>query len=239
MRRLTVLFFILALVLAVTGLVLLFVIEPSDEARLADVTEVAKWLMTLSAGIATAGAVAGVFKAAEAERARRDAWAAQLDELMASHDAVQVARLRVKAHQTARTYSQQISELAEVRARLRRIGDDAAVVEVEGLRGDLKTMWKYLEALGLEYEKHYLRVARQQRADEAWLAHLVKEHANDPHGLPDEFFLPTRAGRALRDSGDFEKLRAFTDDKAFEAGDFRRGFEAARETLKRLAGYRS
>jgi hypothetical protein len=151
---------------------------------------------------------------------------------------------------TAKTYSEQIQELIRVGATLRRIAAEPDVHKDRELRDAINQMYGYLAKLALEYQKHYLPVARQQRVDEERLKLLAKDAAKTPapekltaveltpEELAAEVRQPMRAGRMLQNAKLFPGLAAFRDNGKFECSDFRRGYETAKRLLEKHAGIR-
>lgn len=233
MGKLILLFIGLAVLFAAAGIRVLMAGSVSDP----DMIEIGRWLLTLSAGSATAGAFTAAFRLVESRRVERESWGRRLSELMAGHDAVQVAKSRIAAHKTARAYSEEVTRLTAVRAQLRRLDDEPDVRDADLLRVSLKRMWTYLEDLGVEYEAKYLRAARQQRADEAWLTTQAKRYAEKSEQPPDEFFGALPAGQLLENAKEFPNLVAFL--KEFEKSKFIIGFKDARDELEKRSGVRS
>jgi hypothetical protein len=126
-----------------------------------DNTEVGKWLLTLSSALFVAGAVSTVVRLVEAARTEREKWAERLHDLMAARDTVSIARLLLSAHATAKTYREQVGELIQVRALLRRLRTEPEMAQDRDLSAAFDAMLNYLDQLGREYEVSYLSVARQ------------------------------------------------------------------------------
>src|SRR6266852_984856 len=136
--------------------------------------EVGKWLLTVAAAFVLTGVLSVGVKQIDQRRSEREAWHAVLKDLVAASQTVLVARLRLRAQQSALTYQEQLAELSRVRVELRGIEATGLVIGEKSLQEDISKMRRYLEALGSEYEAGYLRVARQQRLDELWLAERMK-----------------------------------------------------------------
>jgi hypothetical protein len=233
-RALTIGFLACAAVATAGALVLLNLSHTVDVAA-----EVGKWLLTVAAALVLTGALSMVAKQIDQRRAEREAWHAVLHDLVAADQTVLLARLRLAAHRSARTYRDQLAELMRARVELRRI------LAISFVAGDLplfrliRAMRLYLDALGLEYESGYLRVARQQRLDEVWLTEQMKA-ATDGAGIPQLPALlaePTQAWRMLEDPACFPRLAALLDDKAFALDTFRISYKLAKTYLETKAGY--
>ncbi|HEY5786001.1 MAG TPA: hypothetical protein VIT65_14615 [Microlunatus sp.] len=126
--------------------------------------ELAKWLLTLGVGLVTAGAIAGVYKMMDLREGRSAVWRSKLVDVTGAYDAVLKPRMRMIAHSSARTYSLEMENLVGAREALRRTFPKGEVDD--NTRAEAKRMWKYLEALGLEYQNEYFRAARRQRAED-------------------------------------------------------------------------
>lgn len=234
--RLTILLGALSVIAAATGITLL-VNSSSSDARF----EVAKWLLGLSTVLFGAGVLGAVLRLSDLTRARRESWARHLQDVVAAHDTAQLASRLLPAHATAKTYSEQMVRINEVRGILRRITTSEDLHDEPRLRNLLKAMRGYLKELTLEYNKNYLPVARQQRLDEAVLDVRLKQQAA-ASTAPDFPLVPAElagvlpAGRALEDIKRFPFLHGFR--YAFEETEFRKAYEAAKPILEEKAGVR-
>lgn len=200
--------------------------------------EVGKWLLTLGTALAVTGALSAAIKQRDERRARRSAWEARLNTVIAANHAVVVIRLMLRAHKTARTYRDQIAELIRVRSQLRTLHADGAVMMVAELHAAVKEMRGYLDAIGWEYEAGYLPVARQQLVDERRLTTAVQAAADKPPGttLDEELIAPMPAWALLTDPARFPNLVAFLDDESFRASPYRTSYEDAKRLLEAQAG---
>ena len=178
--------------------------------------ELGRWLLTLAAGAALTGALSVVFRQIDGRRTERDAWHAVLNDLVAASQTVLLARLRLSAHRSARTYQEQLS-----------------------------AMRKHLDQLGAEYEAGYLQVSRQQRLDEEWLTQQLKSAAAElappgppPPLLPDHLANPPRAWLLLQERGQFPRLAALLDETIFSIDAFWASYKLAKRHLESLAGHR-
>lgn len=190
--------------------------------------ELAKWLLTLGVGLLTAGAVAGVYKLMDLRESRIAVWRAKLADLTAAYDAVQKARMRMIAHQSARAYSLEMENLVGARELLRRTFPEG---EVDAdTRAQAEWMWKYIEDLGLEYQADYFGVSRQQRADEAALDAKIKRYVEGDAGALDSDYFD--APGAYKQIEAFPKYGAFIDPKKFETSAFVISYKTLRDRLR-------
>jgi hypothetical protein len=202
--------------------------------------EVGKWMLTLAVGLALTGALSMVVKLIDQRRSERDAWHAVLDELVTANQIVLLARSRLGAHRTAKTYQEQSSELMRARVILRQLRAIGIVSDDPPLQAHITAMAEYLDAFGWEYEKGYLRVARQQRLDELWLDAKLKEtnerEAGGTPRLPAPLELPTEAWRLLADASRFPRLAALLDTDVWSIDRFRGSYKLAKGRLEAHAG---
>ncbi|MGQ4383292.1 VOC family protein [Streptomyces sp. SAS_270] len=226
---------VLALASATLGISLLNIGQPSDTP-----TELGKWLLQLASVFAGTGVVSSALRQADLARAQREAWAELLQDLITAHDKVQLAVRMLSAHATAKTYSDQVQHVSEVREVLRRIMSSPQVHEDMSLRVALGRMRKDLKYLVKEYEGNYLPVARQQRLDEEYLTYklktLIQGGADISPLIPDSLTRPLPAWQKLNNSSEFPRLNAFLN--GYKASDFRRAYETAKPILERNAGIR-
>lgn len=200
--------------------------------------EVGRWLLTVAAAFVLTGALSVVVKQIDERRSEREAWHTVLNDLVAANQTVTLARLRLEAHQSAKTYQEQLAELMRARVELRRICAIGIVIGGPPLRDHVDAMQWYLDALGFEYEKGYLRVARQQRLDELWLDDQMKAANSDgAPELPDALAVPTEAWRLLKDPNRFPRLAALLDGDAYAIDTFRRNYKRAKACLEERAGF--
>jgi len=201
--------FVLALcaVVAVAGAFVLLHMSHTADFDL----EVGKWLLTVALAFALTGALAIVVKQIDQRRSERQAWQDILNDLVGANQKVILARVRLQAHQSAKTYQEQLAEVMAVRVEVRRIGALDIVNRDDTLSGQITAMREYLDALGREYAAGYLRVARQQRLDEAWLTKQVNEAKDGESAplLPDQLAGPTLAWCLLKDASQFPGSRRF------------------------------
>jgi hypothetical protein len=199
--------------------------------------EVGKWLLTVAAALVLTGALSVAVKQIDQHRSEREAWHTVLNDLVAANQTVTLARFRLLAHQSATTYQEQLAELMRARVELRRICAIGIVIGGPPLRDHVGAMQKYLDALGSEYERGYLRVSRQQRLDELWLDDQMKTaNSGGAPVLPDALAEPTEAWRLLKDPKGFPRLAALLDDDAYRIDTFRTNYKRAKACLEERAG---
>jgi len=210
--------------------------------RTADVdAETGKWLLTVSAGLVITGALSLAVKQIDQRRNDRESWHGVLNDLVAANQTVMLARLRLTSHRTAKSYHEQLEELMGARVELRRMNAIGMVIGDPTLRGHISAMREYLDALGREYEREYLAVARQQRLDELWLSDQMKAActgAADP-ALPAALAEPTQAWRTLMDPTRFPRLARLLDPDVFPVDVFRTNYKLAKRCLEHHAGLAS
>jgi hypothetical protein len=204
--------------------------------------EVGKWLLTLAVALVVTGALSMVVHQIDVWRSRREAWHTVLNDLVAANQKVVVARVRLDALQSAGAYQEQLAEVTGARVELRRISALDFVTRDRSLRDQISAMRKYVDLLGMEYEAGYLRVARQQRLDEAWLDEAMTKAAQDAASapapeLPDRLAEPTRAWLLLKDAARFPKFGALLDDDAYAIDAFRTNYKFAKDRLEVHAGF--
>lgn len=225
---------VLGVAVAASGVVFL---ESSSKA---DVNaELGKWLLTVAAGLVITGALSAVVKDIDQRRTEREAWHALLNDLVAANQTFALARLRLVARQSAKSYQEQLDEFMRARVELRRIKATRIVIGEPPLHECISAMVDYLDALGREYEARYLPVARQQRLDELWLSDQMKA-ANTGDGapaLPELLEKPTEAWRQLQNRARFPRLaRLLCQD--FRIDVFRANYKLAKGRLEMHAGFR-
>jgi hypothetical protein len=224
---------ILASLVAALGIVFVASSESDDPLRV-----IGSWLLQLSLVFAGTGVVSVVVRQSEVSRARREAWAESLHQLIGAHDEVQMASRLLSAHATAKTYAEQIKVLTSARGVLRRLASSPGIYEHESLHEELMKMRSYLKDLVKEYQQKYLRVARQQRLDELVLDYRLKSlAAADDQAfpvVPDDLGKPLPAGLSLQDADQFPLLNDFRTN--FKAGEFRSSYEAAKPLIQQKAG---
>lgn len=201
--------------------------------------EVGNWLLTVTAALVLTGALSMVVKQIDQRRSERQAWHGILNDLIAANQKLILARVRLQAHRSAKTYQEQLAEVMAARVEVRRIGALDIVNRDRSLSDQITVMRRYLDDLGQEYAAGYLTVARQQRLDEMWLTSQMNA-ANDGDGapeLPDRLADPTRAWLLLKDASQFPRLAALLDEGAFPIDTFRTNYKLAKERLEMHAGF--
>lgn len=201
--------------------------------------EIGKWLLTVAAGLVITGALSMVVKQIDQRRGEREAWHAVLNDLVASNQTVTLARLRLLAHQSAKTYQEQLAELMAARVELRRLLGMGILDADPSLRDRIRAMLRYLDDLGREYEKGYLWVSRQQRLDEVWLTaqmDFAKQRKAQPL-LPPGLAGPPTAWLLLRRAARFPRLARLLDSDVFKIDAFRTNYKLAKGRLETNAGF--
>jgi hypothetical protein len=201
--------------------------------------EVGKWLLTVAAAFVLTGALSMLVRQIDQRRSERQAWHDILNDLVDANQKVILARIRLQAHQSAKTYQEQLGEVMGARAEVRRIGALDIVNRDTSLSDQITKMREYLDALGQEYAAGYLPASRQQRLDEVWLDEKMKV-ANEGIGapvLPQWLAGPTKAWLLLKNQSGFPRLAALLDERAFPIDTFRTNYKLAKERLEMHAGF--
>ena len=221
--------------------------------------DVGSALMSLAIALLIGGAVAGVVKVAEQARSDQAScdehrqqtaanWAGTLMDIVGVDHTVETARKLMNAHRTALTYNREHTNLIAAQLTLRQawfdplVANDQEVDEAGHRIADyLQQMTSYLAALTDEYEAEYLRVARQQLVDEAWLRATAGDAAkpaaqssetfpeNEDSLLPDAFFTATKTWQMMKQ---LPRLSGFLDKATFEHGFFLSSYEAVKPLLE-------
>jgi hypothetical protein len=201
--------------------------------------EVGKWLLTVAAALVLTGALSMVVKQIDQRRSERQAWHEILNDLVAANQKLILARVRLQAHQSAKTYQEQLAEVMAARVEVRRIGALDIVNRDRSLSDQITRMREYLDGLGQEYAAGYLNVARQQRLDEVWLTSQMNAAnvGDDAPKLPDRLSCAARAWLLLKDASQFPRLAALLDEDAFPIDTFRTNYKLAKERLEMHAGF--
>lgn len=234
--KLAFIFGILGAATAASGIILLTIGHPNDT-----LTESGKWLLQLASVFVGAGVISALLRHIDLARARREAWGHLLQEVTAAHDKAQMAALLLSAHATAKTYSEQISELSNVRVILQRITSSPQLHGDTALRDCIDEIRTDLGDLVREYRDKYLPISRQQGLDEAYLKHriniLAQAGQSQPPQIPDDLTHPLPAWQSLEDGAKFPLLNKFRSD--FNDGRLHRNFNRAKSTLESRANIRS
>ena len=149
--------------------------------------------LTLAVGGVLGGIVKLLFDALAARRERHEAtqvfYRNILDDLKAIYDEMERSRLLIEAHQSARTYGEQMRKLPDAVIRLRNIERALrpGFARLERELGDpLAGLTDFLTELLDEYRKRYIDISRLQSQDEATNAYsrkLVAEGKRDAHDV--------------------------------------------------------
>ncbi|WP_250003616.1 hypothetical protein [Actinoplanes sp. M2I2] len=235
--------FVLALGASVVGIVVL-ARSPSTGTSY----EIGRWLLQLATVLAGAGLITAVLRQVEVTRAKRDAWTQMLQDLVVAQDAIENACLRLTSNANGETYADLIERCREMRSMLRRVIALPEVSDSENnLRRQAQRMRHYLKPLIQEYEKHYLRIARQSLLDDKVLLAQLDELAKDPSSnavttLPKELLRPSGVGEIVMNPAEFPALTACLQDFEPREGEFRqaseidRAYESVKANLRSNAG---
>jgi hypothetical protein len=236
--------FVLALGASVVGIVVL-ARSPST----GTLYEIGRWLLQLATVLAGAGLITAVLRQVEVTKARRDAWTQMLQDLVVAQDAIEGACLRLTSNANGESYAELIERCREMRSMLRRV---IALPEVSDSENDLRRqaqrMRHYLKPLIQEYEKHYLRIARQSLLDDKALLAQLDELAKDPTSnaaptLPTELLRPSGVGEIVMEPAEFPALAACLQDFEPREGEFTqaseidRAYESVKTSLRSNAGF--
>jgi hypothetical protein len=209
--------------------------------------DVGKALLSLAVGLLVGGAAALVIKLAEQARSERSSWSDHLKTIVEVDETLEVARRLIIAHKTAKTYSEQYSEVVAAKLKLRQVSLAPLVANdhnSESLGRKLSRMMVWMDQLSKEYEDNYLRMGRQQRIDEAYLTARQKEiqqvsaHVADQQGQAcgdenNDFYKPTCSWMMLQE---LPRLREFLDGSAFNNSVFFTNFKEVKPMLEHRAG---
>ena len=220
MKKLALLFVLLAVLAGVAGSLL--VVHYYNKSGWSNVGTA---LLALAVTFSVGGAAATWVRSVEQTRENQAAWRDLLRDVVQVDQTLEVARQLIAAHKTARTYNEQYAKIIDTRLILRRVWLDPLVANDQRREGDvtirshLDRMKNYVEKLGEEYEKSYLRVARQQRIDEEYLKRRVGDLAScreAPENSPRRQSGATEVGGAvpLTDLGDRLAYRQRKPDRS-------------------------
>ena len=141
------------------------------------------WLGALLGGVVT-------LLIADFDR-RRVQRAAQLDfisnvlaDLKGVYDSVDRGRTLIRAHQSAKTYGQEMRNFIEARVKLlnvvRALTFDERGAPIAAIQSPVSTMELYLKGLIDEYEQHYKKISRSQSRYEARMKQALEKPASAP-----------------------------------------------------------
>src|SRR5215831_10785973 len=224
---------------AIAALVVALVLLYSSH-KVSVAAAVGQWLLTVAAAFVFSGALTLVVKEIDQRRTERQAWQAILNDVGAVNHTVAMVRLYLAAERSVLTYQAQLTEIVRARLELRRISVIGLVVADPQLRDHINAMRRYLEALGNECQRGYLRVSRQQRLDEVWLTNELAAASNGGGGaplLPDELAEPTQAWDMLMDKEQFQRFAALLDRHAYRIDAFRINYKFAKRLLEIRSGF--
>lgn len=120
--------------------------------------------------------------------------------LLGANNRFQSSLILIDAHKSARTYSDQVRHMIEVRETLRSLKEDLETLEEE-VAADLQKILDYLEDLGDEYRHNYPRMSWAQRLHEERIKRYLAQDE-----LPSEPMENADAPWLLLQGGDFPKL---------------------------------
>lgn len=176
--------------------------------------------LTVAAGLIITGGVGVVVQTLrdrdEDDRGERAFVEAQVVQLWELHDQVKTAAVLVAAHQTAKTYGEQMRVLIGTRTRLsdvegvirRQLGRNSDVT------GSVGEATRFLHSLVDEYRSRYLDVSYRQRIDEAANKRL------DEKGVYRRAARSTLAWDMLHDAEEFQELAHLISFGELTAADF-------------------
>jgi hypothetical protein len=187
--------------------------------------ELLKASLNVSTGIILTVVVAMLVEAHRIRSARRVAdhelHRALISQLRNVDDQVKSAALLINAHQSARTYGEQMRRLIEVRVSLLN-ARHTVHAEERAFRGDtiqtqllshLDAAAVYLQKLTAEYQEHYLRVSRIQSYSHEWdQAQAKKAAQSDEPPAPGQMKSSTVAWTELTGVA-FTRLKALLEDE--------------------------
>jgi hypothetical protein len=138
-----------------------------------------------------------------------------LNDLKAVYDRVARTRILIPAHQSAKTYGEEMRDLIDSRVQLKNV-QRALEGRTEGMTKDtrekvqttVKAMEKYLDELIVEFQREYKRLSDGQRAHEEYVAASLKAWARDGSGAP-----PTFATRVWDELKNLEGVRGFIGEE--------------------------
>ncbi len=158
-----------------------------------------------------------------ADRERTLNW---LRVLVGSNGRLQAARAILDAHKSAKTYSNQVRDMVEVREDLRTLKEDleAAMPEVAD---DLGKMHEYIDALGAEYSTNYSIMSWKQRLHEERVKRYLDQ---DP--LPEDPFEDPDDPWRLLQGGHFPKLADFLRHGDLYDQHYRAPYQDAKRLLR-------
>jgi hypothetical protein len=200
--------------------------------------EAGRALLTVAFASAVAGGVSVVIQRVEDKRAKRTAWEAMLQQVIAASHAVEAVQTQLRANRTASTYRKQFVELIRVRAVLRSVTVGKDVHDYQVLRKAVKNMLDYLDGLIKEYEDKYYEVAVQRRLDKQLATTLLAGAAADQAAEVAPCHAPgwLSVRQLLQDENTFPELTAFLKVNDWDNSDFHTNYKDAKHFLENLAG---
>ena len=185
-------------------------------------------LLALAAALVITGCVSVAVDTANRQRESRErGWDARLTlagRVRSVHADVKRAALLIDAHQTARTYGEQMRRLIDARVEIGNVkflarhlaGVDPPTREF--LVRQLTSVTAYLQSLTEEYRDQYLRISAIQRATSAWETAQAQELAKqDDPPTPEDIVSSTVAWQELTNQAAFPRLAILLN--SLETGD--------------------
>lgn len=167
------------------------------------------------------------------DQAKLEFYRAVLADLKSVYDRVESCRLLVDAHQSAKTYGEQIRALVGAVITLHNIKRalDPEFPRLSAqLRDPIREMTAFIKDLLNEYRDHYKKISHLQVADEAWNKHF-RERLAKAERSPSEYKPLARAWTEIQK---LPKLAVLRDDKHFKSyeASFLKHLDAASATLR-------
>lgn len=106
-----------------------------------------------------------------------------LADLKAVYDRIDRGRILIAAHQSAKTYGEQMREFIDARVKLlavlRALRFDERGSPIVAVRRDVEQMEAYVHKLTAEFEQHYKNISRAQSVYEARMKRVLESAPND------------------------------------------------------------
>ncbi len=173
---------------------------------------------TLAVLTVLGGLVRAAYKERDATRRKEEEKLTFYRNLLADfksvYDKVESCRLLVEAHQSAKTYGEQVRGLVDGVVILhnikRALKPEFPKLEAE-LRKPIKKMTKFLKMQLKEFRDEYKRISQLQSADEAWNKHALQTLPKEKQS-PEAYKPISRAWSEIKELPELAVLR---DDKRF------------------------
>lgn len=148
-----------------------------------------------------------------------------LNDLKSVYDRVERARIVIPAHQSAKTYGDEMRDLIQARVQLKNViralsGRAEGITEetMYGVSGAVNGMETYLECLTDEFKNHYKAISYLQRTYEVQVDSQLKRYAEKA-----EKSLPGIRNRAWENLKNLPVLNDFIEGQ--DTSDYRKNFE--------------